>query len=119
MLTSQEEQRPGVPMEGWPPSLCIPSTQRLSAGEEAGVYQRYTQLCCPSISAALGDLALKLRSQAIHHRLPAPPYRPMLPGVGWRRQGGERRVEEGSRGWRSGNLDVAQHWDCAGGRAVS
>lgn len=36
MLTSQEKLRPGVQMEGCPPSLCIPSTQRLSAGEEAG-----------------------------------------------------------------------------------
>lgn len=101
MLTSQEEQRPGAQMEGWPPSLCIPSTQRLSAGEEAGVYQRYTQLCCPSISAALGDLALKLRGQAIHHRLPAPPYRPLapragveVPGRGEEGGGGQQRLEE-------------------------
>lgn len=61
MLTSQEKLRPGVQMEGWPPSLCILSTQCLSAGEEAGVYQRYTQLCCPSVSTAQGDLALKQR----------------------------------------------------------
>lgn len=69
---------------GWPPSSpCVPSTQGLSAGEEAGVYQRYTQLCCPSVSAAQGDLALKRRPGNRSPRcLPASPSRPSTQGVG-------------------------------------
>lgn len=61
MLTSQEGQRPGAQTERWLPSLGSPSTQLLSAGAKAGVYQRYTQLCCPSVCTAQGGLALKLR----------------------------------------------------------
>lgn len=71
MLASQEEPRPGEQMRGWPPSLCVPSTQGLSAAEEAGVYQRYTQLCCPSVSAAQGDLALKRRRPGNRSPMPA------------------------------------------------
>lgn len=86
MLTSQEGQRPGAQMERWLPSLCSPSTQRLSASEEAGVYQRYTQLCCPSVCTAQGGLALKLLRPG--HRSPparpTPPPEPQLPGVRWR-----------------------------------
>lgn len=66
------------------PSLCIPPTQHLSAGEEAGVYQRYAQLCCPSVSAAQGGPgteAAKTR-QSITCPPPAPPPGPSAPR-GW------------------------------------
>lgn len=71
MLTTREEPRPGVQVGGWLPSLCVPSTQGLSAGEEAGVYQCYTQLCCPSVSAAQRDLALKRRRPGNRSPMPA------------------------------------------------
>lgn len=108
MLTSQEEQGPGVQMEGWLPCLCLPSTQRLSAGEEARVYQRYTQLCCPSVCAAQGDLALKLRRPADRSPPATPPSRTQAPKGGAKAPGrGEDREEGSQRGWRSSHLDVA------------
>lgn len=113
MLTSQEKLRPGVQMEGCPPSLCIPSTQRLSAGEEAGVYQRCTQLCCPSVSAAQGDLALKQRRPGNR----SPPACSSLQTLSSQGQGrgcqeGERKGEEGGERlhpparWKNSDLNV-------------
>lgn len=87
MLTSQEEPKPGVQTgrgaAGLPPPPASLPPRGLSAGEEAGVYQRYTQLCCPSVSAAQGDLALKRRPGNRSPRcLPASPSRPSTQGGG-------------------------------------
>ena len=82
-------------MEGWPPSLCTPTTPRLTAGEEAGVYKRYTKLRCPSVSAAQGDLTLKQRSPG--HRSPPPLLLPD-PWLQLRRLGGGRAGGKGREG---------------------
>lgn len=76
-----------------------PSHPRLSAAEEAGVYQRYTQLCCPSVSAAQGDLAPKQPRPGDRSPSAVLPADPQLPGAGrgTRRGGGERETASALR----------------------
>lgn len=58
LFTAQGNWRSHVQMEACLPPSAAPA-QRLSAAEEARVYQCYTQLCCPSVSTAQGDLVPK------------------------------------------------------------
>lgn len=64
LFTFQGNWRPHVQMEaGLPPSAA--PAQCLSAAKEAGVYQCYTQLCCPSVSTAQGSWYQRSQGPAI------------------------------------------------------
>lgn len=99
MLTSQEEQRPGVQMQRWLPSLCSPPTSAYlpRGGQSLSTLHSIMLPICLHSSGGPGTGDAKAGSRSLPARPPFPPE-PQLPGVGWRPRfgvGGGRDFGEG------------------------
>lgn len=98
LLTSQEGLKAWCAEGGTFCPLGISPTPCLPAAEEAGVFQCYSQLCCPPVGWR--ELALRQPKPGNEHLLPAVlPLDPQFWGLGrvpegWTEKAGRRRARE-------------------------